>query len=256
MKIIFTLLVCCFFAANVFAQITVSGTVLDKGKINYVEAVIVNSTGGKTVLTDSLGHYKIQTNRGDSLYFIYNNKPTLKFAVNTIANTDQFDISIHIPVKSKYGILQEVIVIGKSYKQQAEENREAYSKVFNYKKPSISTSMMPGGAVGIDAGELFDIFRFRRNKRMKRFQLWLENEEKEKFIDYRFSKLFVKRVTQLKSPALEIFLVKYRPTYEFTSTADELEFNQYILNASYNFRKMYAGTLGLPKLFVRKEFSY
>lgn len=226
---------------------------LDKGKVNYVEAVQVKSTAGKTALTDSNGRYSIQTNKGDSLYFVYNNKPTLKFAVNTIANTDKFDISIHVPVKSKYGMLQEVIVFGKSYKQEAAENRETYAKVFNYTKPSISSSILPGGGVGLDAGELFDMFRFKRNKRIRKFQLWLEAEEKEKYINYRFSKIFVKRITQIKGAALDSFLIWYRPSYEFASGSSEIEFNQYVLDASYNFRKMYAGMFNLPKLEGKKE---
>ncbi len=255
MKKIFTLLFFyCFCTATIFAQITVSGTVLDKGKVNYISAVIVKSTGGKaTALTDSNGHYTIQTKMGDSLYFIYNNKSTLKFAVNTIANTNQFDISILIPIKSKYGMLQEVIVFGKSYRQEAAENRETYANIFNYKKPGISTSIVPGGGVGLDADELINIFRFKRNKRIRKFQLWLEAEEKEKYVNYRFNKIFVKRITQLKGTALDSFLIWYRPSYEFASSSSELEFNQYILDASYNFRKMYGGMLGLPKLYAKKE---
>jgi hypothetical protein len=253
LKIVFTLFLFCFFTNASFAQIIVSGTVLDKGKVNYVEAVTVISTGGKRALTDSNGHYTIQTTKGDSLYFVYNNKPTLKFPVNTIANTDKFDISIHIPVKSKYGMLQEVIVFSKTYKQEAAENRETYAKVFNYKKPGISSSIMPGGGVGLDAGELFDMFRFKRNKRIRKFQLWLEAEEKEKYVNYRFSKLFVKRITQIKGAALDSFLIWYRPSYEFAYSSSDLEFNQYVLDASYNFRKMYGGMFGLPKLEGRKE---
>jgi hypothetical protein len=253
LRVVFTLLLLIFFTIPVFSQITVSGSVLDKGKINYVEAVMVVSTGGKIAITDSLGHYKIQVKKGDSLYFVYNNKPTLKFAVNTMPNTDQFDISIHVPVKSKYAMLKEVLVYNKSYKETRAENRETYAKVFNYKKPGISSSITPGGGVGLDAGELFDMFRFKRNKRMRKFQTWLEEEEKEKYINYRFSKMFVKRITQLKSVALDSFLVWYRPSFEFTNVSTDLEFNQYVLDASYNFRKMYAGMLGLPKVYGKKE---
>lgn len=219
------------------AQLTVSGTVLDNSKINFVEAVGVMSTGGKIAVTDSLGRYSIQASADDSLYFIYNNKPTQKFAVNKIPNTAQFDISLHIPVKSRYSLMKEVVVYSKNYKQDSVENRENYGEVFNYKKQGIQTSISPGGGVGLDANELINAFRFRRNKRLKAFQQRLEEDEKEKYINYRFNKIFVKRITQLQSPALDSFLVWYRPTYEFASTSSEIAFNQYILNASYHFRK-------------------
>ncbi len=237
MRISVTLLLLFFCHFTTTAQITVSGTVLDNSKINFVEAVGVISTGGKIAVTDSLGRYSIQAGADDSLYFIYNNKPTQKFAVNKIPNTAQFDISLHISVKSKYSLLKEVVVYSKNYKQDSAENRENYGEVFNYKKQGIQTSISPGGGVGLDVDEIINVFRFKRNKRLKAFQQRLEADEKEKYINYRFNKVFVKRITQLQSPALDSFLVWYRPTYEFAATASEIEFNQYILNASYHFKK-------------------
>jgi hypothetical protein len=249
LRIIFTFLTlfyCCF---NSFAQIIVSGTVMDNSKVNFVEAVGVISTGGKIAVTDSLGKYTIQTSAEDSLYFIYNNKPTQKFAVNKIPNTAQFDISLHIPVKSRYSLLKEVVVYSKNYKQDSTENRENYGEIFSYKKQGIQTSVSPGGGVGLDADELINIFRFKRNKRLKAFQQRLEADEKEKYINYRFNKVFVRRITQLQSPVLDSFLIWYRPTYEFAATSSEIEFNQYILNASYHFKK----TIGSGE--AKKEHS-
>ena len=222
---------------------------MDNSKINFVEAVGVMSTGGKIAVTDSLGKYSIQASAEDSLYFIYNNKPTQKFAVNKIPNIAQFDISLHISVKSRYSLLKEVVVFSKNYKQDSAENRENYGEIFSYKKQGIQTSVSPGGGVGLDADELINAFRFKRNKRLKAFQKRLEADEKEKYINYRFNKIFVRRITQLQSPALDSFLIWYRPTYEFAATSSEIEFNQYILNASYHFKK----TIGIGE--AKKEQS-
>ena len=222
---------------------------MDNSKINFVEAVGVMSTGGKIAVTDSLGKYSIQASAEDSLYFIYNNKPTQKFAVNKIPNIAQFDISLHISVKSRYSLLKEVVVFSKNYKQDSAENRENYGEIFSYKKQGIQTSVSPGGGVGLDADELINAFRFKRNKRLKAFQKRLEADEKEKYINYRFNKIFVRRITQLQSPALDSFLIWYRPTYGFAATSSEIEFNQYILNASYHFKK----TIGIGE--AKKEQS-
>ena len=219
------------------AQFTVSGTVLDKSKINRVENVRVISTGGMFAITDSMGRYSILVQPGDSLSFVYNNKPTQKFPVNTIANPQQFEISIHMAIESKYSVLKEVIVYSKTYKQDSLENRQTYADVFDYTKPGISTSIGPGGGVGADVNELINIFRFKRNKRLKAFQLRLEEQEQEHYIDYRFNKLLVGRITGLSGPALDSFVVWYRPDYEFVQQSSELVFNQYILNASYHFRQ-------------------
>ena len=240
LHILFTFL-SCFFLVAAEAQLKISGTVLDKSKINYVEGVRVISTGGIMAFTDSLGRYSISTGMNDSLFFMYNNKPTQKFAVNKINNPAQFDISLLIPVRSKYTVLKEVIVYSKSYKQDAAENRDTYAEIFAYRKPRVQTSITPGGGVGMDVNELINMFRFRRNKRLKSFQEKLEADEKEKFIDYRFNKVFVRRITQLKGAQLDSFRVWYRPSYEFANEASEIEFNQAVLNSLYHYRKVTRG---------------
>ena len=226
------------FAHIADAQITVSGTVLDVSKINYVENVRVVSSGGMFAITDSLGRYSILVDEKDSLTFYYNKKPTQQFAVKTIPDPTRFNISIHVTVKGKYQVLNEVVVFAKTHKQDSIENRQAYADIFNYQKPGLSTSVTPGGGVGADVNELINIFRFRRNKRLKAFQERLEIQEQEKYIDYRFSKVYVKRVTGLRSPYLDSFLVWYRPEYEFVRNSNEIDFNQYILLAYYQFQKL------------------
>jgi hypothetical protein len=131
-----------------------------------------------------------------------------------------------------------VVVFSKSYKQDSLENRQTYADIYDYKKPGISTSLTPGGGAGADLDELINIFRFKRNKRLRSFQQRLETQEQEKYIDYRFNKLFVKRITGLDGILLDSFLVWYRPTYEFARNSGELIFNQYILNAYYQFQKL------------------
>ena len=225
-------------APSLHAQFTISGTVFDSSKINYVENVRVVSTGGMFAISDSLGRYSVMTGENDSLIFYYNNKPTQKFAVKTIPDPSRFNISLRINVKGKYHVLNEVVVFSKSYKEDSLENRQAYADIYNYQKPGLSTSVTPGGGVGADVNELINIFRFKRNKRLRAFQQRLEMQEQEKYIDYRFNKLFVKRITRLDGILLDTFLVWYRPSYEFARNSDEMVFNQYILNAFYQYQKL------------------
>ncbi len=220
------------------AQIVISGTVLDNTKKNYVEGARVVSTGGMFSITDSMGRYSITVHDNDSLYYTYNNKSTQKFPVRNITTPNDFDISLRIPVQSKYSVLKEVVVYSKTFKQDSLENRETYADVFGYKKPGLSTSIGPGGTVGADVDELINIFRFRRNKRLKAFRARLEEQEKEKYINYRFNKVTVKRITGLESPLLDTFMLWYRPGYDSLAESSEMDFNQYILNAFYQFRRL------------------
>jgi hypothetical protein len=218
------------------AQLTVTGTVFDSSKRNFVENVRVESAGGEFTRTDSMGRYKILVTEKDSLTFIYQNKPTQKFAVTAIADLTRFDISLAVHVKGGYSTLKEVVIFARSYREDSMENRQIYGDVYNYKKPTIRTSVSPGGAVGADVNEIINIFRFKRNKQLKAFQARLEQQEQDKFVSYRFNKNFVRRITQLKGAELDSFMIRYLPTYEFASTADEVTFNKYILNASYAFK--------------------
>lgn len=218
------------------AQLTVSGTVFDSSKRNYVEHVRVESTGGNFTRTDSMGHYKISVTEKDSLTFIYQNKPTQKFPVKEIASITQFDLSLGVTVKGGYRTLKEVIVFARSYREDSMENRQTYADVYNYRKPTIKTSISPGGAVGADVNEIINMFRFKRNKQMKAFQARLEQQEQDRYVSYRFNKNFVRRITGLTGTELDTFMVRYLPTYEFAITSDEVTFNKYILNSSYAFK--------------------
>lgn len=225
-----------FFYLSVTAQVTVSGTVYDASKKNPVENVVIKSSAGKIAITDTLGRYNIKVDSADSLVFVYLNKSTQKFFVSQISNPQSFDISLQVNVKSKYNTLKEVVVISKSYQQDSVENRELYADFYNFRKPSFQTNVSPDGAVGADLDEIINIFRFKRNKRLKALRSRLEKQEQDKYVAYRFNKRFVGRITQLQGAELDSFMVKYLPSYEFASTADEVTFNRYVLNASYAFK--------------------
>ncbi|MCY7292827.1 MAG: hypothetical protein LH615_11670 [Ferruginibacter sp.] len=232
------LLLFLFIAAGnqLHAQLTVTGTVFDSSRRNYVENVRVESTSGKFTRTDSMGHYKIAVSEKDSITFIYQNKPTQKFAVKDITSLTQFDISLGVNVKGGYRTLKEVIVFARSYREDSMENRQTYADVYNYRKPTIRTSISPGGAVGADVNEIINMFRFKRNKHLKLFQARLEQQEQDRFVSYRFNKNFVRRITGLQGTELDTFMMRYLPSYEFASMADEVTFNKYILNSSYAFK--------------------
>lgn len=218
-------------------QLTITGTVYDSTRVVAVKGVLVKSSGGTTAVTDSNGRYTIVAVEKDSLIFIYQNKPTLHFAVSQVPDISSFDIALHIRVDEKFKTLKEVKVYAKNYRRDSIDNREQYAKIFNYQKPGISVNSNGySGAAGIDLDELINIFRFKRNKQLRKMRQRLEAEEKEKFVDYRFNKTAVRRVTRLEGSNLDSFMKEYRPDYEFTANSSVVDFYQYILNASYEFK--------------------
>lgn len=220
------------------SQLTISGTVYDSTKTIPVKDVLIKSSNGTSTITDSAGHYAIVTTDKDSLTFIYLSKPTAKFAVRQIPDIGNFDIALHIRLSEKFRTLKEVRVYGKIFKQDSVENREQYAKLFNYQKPGIKLSSDAyTGAAGIDLDELINVFRFKRNRQLRKMQERLMEEEKENYINYRFNKITVRRVTRLEGKDLETFMKEFRPSFDFTQQSSIVEFYQYILNASYQFKK-------------------
>lgn len=219
-------------------QLTISGTVYDSTKAIPVMDVLVKSGSGTQAITDSAGHYEIVATDKDSLTFIYRNKPTAKFAVRQIQNIGNFDISLHIRVAEKFKTMKEVKVFTKNFRQDSIENRQYYNKIFSYEKPGVASSITPGsGSVGLDLDEFINIFRFKRNKQLRKMQDRLLEQEQENYIKYRFNKTAVKRITRLEGADLDTFMALYKPDFEFSQMATTVEFYQYILTASYQFKK-------------------
>lgn len=223
-------------AKSTVAQLTISGTVYDSSKNYVVPDVRVFSTAGASAVTDSLGTYQLKAAQGDSIYFFYQGRNSVKYPVKDIQNYTAFDISLRVKVKDKYKLLQEVTVFSNNYKFDSAQNRIKYSKTFTDARPQLQTTYEPGGAAGIDLESLISIFQFRKNKQHLAFQRRLIEQEKDAYVDYKFNSQTISRITGLKGDDLESYKKIYRPSYEFVSNAPLITFYQYILNTSYAFK--------------------
>ncbi|HEY2720112.1 MAG TPA: hypothetical protein VGI82_00210 [Chitinophagaceae bacterium] len=217
----------CFIAPKVHAQYHVKGTVYDSSKLYPLESVTVMSSAGKGVLTDVNGNYQIEVGEKDSIWFSYLGKPTVKYPVLKMTDPTHFDISLRINVT----VLRNVTVSPRNYRLDSLQNRIDYAKVFDYEKPKLKATMGggPGGVgVGFDLDQIIEMFQFRKNKNMLRFQERLIEEEHDKYVDHRFSKQLVRRLTNLTGGKLDSFMVLYRPTYDFTIGTSDYDFQTYI----------------------------
>jgi hypothetical protein len=216
------------FSKASFAQYKIQGNVYDSSRLYPLELVSVLATNGKGAVTDSNGRYSIEVGEKDSIWFSYLGKPTVKFPVLKITDVQHFDLALQVNVKELKG----VTVRAPNYKEDSIRNRKDYAKVFDFRRPSLGTmtSIGPTGA-GIDLNELIRTFQFRKNRNMVRFQERLLQQEKDKFIDHRFNKALVRRLTNLEGDELNRFMVLYRPDYEFTLYSNDYDFQLYIKEA-------------------------
>jgi plasmid maintenance system killer protein len=230
---------------SALAQYKIKGTVYDSTRNYPLELVSVLTTAGKGTVTNSEGVYEIEVAEKDSIWFSYLGKPTVKFPVLKIANPFGFDISLKVNVT----VLKEVKVRPRNYKQDSAQNRLDYAKIFNYKKPGLKTvTPQYGVGAGFDLNEIINAFRFKRNRSMLSFQKRLLEQEREKSVSHRFNKALVRRLTMLDGAELDSFMLVFRPSYEFTMSTGDYDFQQYIKTAHARFKR------GLPPLqFLRPE---
>lgn len=236
-----------FFAVTGKAQVLVQGKVFDISKRSPLEAVTVLTTSGKGTITDSLGRYTINLKETDTLFFSYLGKNTNKFAVTDIKDHQHFDISIHVMVNE----LPNVTVKNRNYLLDSIQNRKDYAKFFNYKKPTLSLSTNPNytpGGLGaaFDLDEIINMFRFKRNRQYESLQRRLLQQEQDKYIDKRFNKRFVGKVSGYQAEVLDSFMLFYRPAYEFLLTINDLELGIYIEECKVHFERVRKGELIMP----------
>jgi thiamine biosynthesis lipoprotein len=218
----------------VIGQVQINGTVYDKSLQFAMRGVSVTGASGTGTMTDSLGHYHIKLSTDDSISFSYLGRSTMKFPVKDIPVGYPFDMSLEVIVDS----LPTVMVRSRNYRQDSLENRREYKNIFDYGASYLTSTNTPrsgGVGVGLDLDMLFD---GKKNRRMLAFQHRLEEEEKDKYVDHRFTRSIVRRITGLQSPAIDTFMRQYRPSYELIqSCATDYEFYKYILDWSKFFEK-------------------
>lgn len=250
LPILLLVLSVCFLTEANAQVVTINGTVYDISARRPLEAVGVLSTSGRGTITDSLGKYTITVPARDSIWFSLIGKTTMKYPVDTITNLDNFNVMIHI----RSFELPEVKVRNSYYKFDSLQNRKDYAKIFDFKKPGLRLSnnptYNPGGlTVGFDLDEIINMFRVKRNRSILSLQKRLLDQEQEKYVNNRFSKQFVRKITKLASPELDTFMVRYRPDYEVVQLLNDLELGYYIQQSF----EQYKASRNVPRGALRRR---
>jgi hypothetical protein len=229
------------------AQVLIQGRVFDISKKTPLESVAALTNSGRGAITDSLGRYTLNVKETDTIYFSFMGKNTNKFPVAEIKDHLNFDISIHVMANELPG----VTVKNRNYLLDSIQNRKDYAKIFNYRKPTLRLSTNPNytpGGVGaaFDLTEIINMFRFKRNRQILSLQKRLVQQEQDKYIDKRFSKRFITKITGLQAGSLDSFMLFYRPPYEFLLAVNDLELGVYIQKCYKHFEGVRKGEFIRP----------
>jgi hypothetical protein len=213
-------------------QLVIHGTVYNMYKTRPLDGVSVVCSCGSGTTTDSNGNYMIRVNGNDSLRFSYLGRATQYFPVITMNPAAGFDIALHVNPTE----LAEVRVAPKNYYLDSLQNRKDYEKIFNFRKPGLEISEGADGNAGLDLDALINMFNFKKNRRMLAFQKRLIEDEQDKFVDHRFTRGIVKKITGLTGDAADSFMFRFRPSFEFTKIATDYEFFDYIKLAYQDYK--------------------
>ena len=208
----------------------VSGVVYDISGRRPIESVIVFSNNNHA-FTDSLGRYSIVVKAKDSIWFSLFGKNTHKYPLDTVEDLRNFNVMIDVAGFD----LPEVRVRNSYYRLDSIQNRMEYAQFFNYHPPGIKLGggnqqlFGPNGlTIGLDLDEIINMFRVKRNRNLQFLQTRLLKQEQEKYVEYRFTKRFVIKLTHLEGEELNRFMSYCRPSYEVLGLLNDLELGYYI----------------------------
>jgi hypothetical protein len=222
---LFTILLCPGFAA--FGQ-KISGVVTDKSTGEPITGAFVNA-GNTTARADKRGLFEIDLlHPSDSLKVSAMGYKTLIVAAG---NTNEF---LTVSLAPKITNLNEVTVYGsKSFKQDSLANRDEYTKQFSYTPPKLKdvVGFNPGSGtyqlLSINVLTLIDYLTYKSSPEYK-FKQVLVRDEHEQYVDEKFNRGVVSRITDLKGDTLTSFLARYRPAYQFVLKATDYDMEVYI----------------------------
>lgn len=210
--LIFT--VACFLSVSIYAQNkTAIGLLLDSTSKTPIElASVTNLMTKKTVMTSTRGTFKIEYKDGHLLSFaaIGYYFDTLRITEKYISGSD----TVIFYLKNLSGNLGDVTVTANSRWSQyqldsMDRRRKFLASVGNSKLPVVSNSNS-GAGMGVN----IDYFYKKEKRKRNAFDFFDENE-REEYINYRFSKKIVEQFTGFKDEALQDFMQRHRPTYEW-----------------------------------------
>lgn len=235
------------------AQVILKGTVYDITQKVPLTAVSVIAKSGAATITDTVGHYRLTVEDNDSVYFSYLGKRSPWFSVKSIIVPWNFDVALHVEAPE----LPPIFVTASSYREDSLQNRREFEKIFDYHRPTIATTSAPNGdgsaAVGFDLDAIINSFDFKYIKRQKGYQRFFEWEEHEKYIDHRFSKPLITKLTGFTGAKLDSFVKQYRPTYEFVEDITDVDLGLYIQRCREDFVSSHPSSAAAMMISFRKK---
>lgn len=229
------LLVCCcgLFSIKAQAQVTVTGTIVDKeNRLVLPYASVLNKSTGRRSYSDKGGFYKITASPRDVIVFSFIGYKPDSIVVAQSSGTETREIAMLVESKVLHSV--EVSSQYTPYQIDSMERRQQFSYILEKPNSRLAGENTPQGA-----GIVFSPFtRYSRKEKQKReFKKIFARAEQEKYIDSRFTPLFVSQVTGLKGDSLQRFMVENYPDYDTLRVMRQEDFMYWITDKYKTWQK-------------------
>ncbi|MDR3711417.1 MAG: hypothetical protein P4L51_01275 [Puia sp.] len=242
MKYIYTAILLFFVVFDGSAQTFLTGKVRMRGSSDTLVSVsIENHTQRKYDLSDEAGSYRIPARPGDMLTF-----SSVGYFVDSVTVSESMlsgDCPIFLIPRP---VTLRSVRIGSlaNYQADSAARRELYKWVYNHVDEKLVEKERKGDGVGVNIA----LFRngSRADKEREVLKKRLVREEQDHYIDFRYSKEYVSRLTHLQGDSLKKFMQLYRPTYEYVRSASTVDILVFVNDGIRKFRPSGSDSLGVP----------
>lgn len=227
--ITYPLLLCLLFTFPGRAQTFLTGKIFRKNSTETLQSVSIhNITQQRYDLSEENGSYSIAAAPGDHIAFSSVGYKTDTLTVSASLLTAVCPIYLDIRPQTL-----QAVRVGEfsNYQLDSMDRRKEYAWVYDHDNtPKVAKDRQGADGVGVT----FNIFRNSSSAAKQRISLKkrLDKEEQDYYVDSRYNKDYVAKITRLKGDSLKEFMQRYRPSYEYCRKAANVDILIYI-NDSY-----------------------
>jgi hypothetical protein len=208
-----------------WSQQFLTGKVFKKNSTEFLISVSIhNITEQRYDLSEENGSYHIQAAPGDHVAF-----SSVGYMADTLTVTASLltaECPIYLDIRPQ---TLQAVRVGEfsNYQLDSMDRRKEYAWVYDHDNtPHVARDRQGADGVGVT----LNIFRNSGSAAHQRVGLKkrLEKEEEDYYVDSRYNKDFVAKITHLKGDSLLQFMRRYRPSYDYCRKAANVDILVYI----------------------------
>ena len=210
-----------------------SGKVRTRGANEIIAGVTIsNRSLGIHNLSDLGGNYRINARPGDTLIL----SSAGYHSDSIVVSSSMLAAETTLYLRENVVTLPSVKVTETAYQQDSAQRREEYAWLLNKNHPvKLWNEKRQGDAPGFNFSPIG--YFSKEEVRKRRLKKRLDQQERDYYIDSKFPRTRIAILTGLKGDSLDLFMVRYRPTYAVCRAMTGEDMLLYINDKMVLFRK-------------------